>query len=810
MLKSRSSTACLLALAALLVGCGDAAAPSTAIRLIDVFVDATVLDVVEPMDIGQTVLRFDGASTIEDPKEPEETLGWEAVYGADDFGIVEGSLAGRLDDVVAVLSLAKPEGLGQGDLLHAFEIRVRATAEIELHVYPDQEKPEVEDPEEWKDYKGWVYSVTVEAGEDFSTHTMTDPYSAPPPSLGRTNFIGVVLEGPEDTQFAIESLRFITRREELSKVASGPGFHGLSSVYRETLVTRAPETVLYAVDVPSSPWLEIHLGTIDDGPLRFQISVRQGEQDTALLTKTLTTPRRWEKASIDLEDFAGQSITLALALHAEQRGRIGFWGSPAIRSRGASASVSEPSPARAALGGAEGPKTPQGVIVILADTLRRDRLSFYGHDRETTPHLASLAAKGTVFEKPLAQSSWTKVSVPSILTSLYPTTHGIVEPVNRLPAAATTLAEVFRKAGYATFATSSIAFTGQNSNLHQGVEVLHERDSLQSLEDSDSETARAFVDRLLPWLEDHRDIPFFVLLHATDPHDPFEPYPPYDTLYTGADENSAQDERNKTLEAVLEEMDAVLHLPTISHLEKAKIEASAFIDHELAWYDASIRAMDVEVGRLVESLEGLDLLDDVVIAFISDHGEEFLDHGKHFHGTSTYGELINVPLMLHWPGVVPARRVPNVVQTIDLMPTLLELAQLPIPQDVQGQSLLPLLSGEGGGWRQRPAFSERERIPDDPLSLPEVDSFAVVAEGWKLIQNTERPEGHPEFELYDFDEDPLDQHDVAAEHPEVVERLAGMIASWQEAALAARLPSDGDAEMSPEELEQLRALGYGN
>jgi arylsulfatase A-like enzyme len=257
-------------------------------------------------------------------------------------------------------------------------------------------------------------------------------------------------------------------------------------------------------------------------------------------------------------------------------------------------------------------------------------------------------------------------------------------------------------------------------------------------------------------------------------------------------------------------MDAVLHLPTISHLEKAKIEASAFIDHELAWYDASIRAMDVEVGRLVESLEGLDLLDDVVIAFISDHGEEFLDHGKHFHGTSTYGELINVPLMLHWPGVVPARRVPNVVQTIDLMPTLLELAQLPIPQDVQGQSLLPLLSGEGGGWRQRPAFSERERIPDDPLSLPEVDSFAVVAEGWKLIQNTERPEGHPEFELYDFDEDPLDQHDVAAEHPEVVERLAGMIASWQEAALAARLPSDGDAEMSPEELEQLRALGYGN
>ncbi len=122
----------------------------------------------------------------------------------------------------------------------------------------------------------------------------------------------------------------------------------------------------------------------------------------------------------------------------------------------------------------------------------------------------------------------------------------------------------------------------------------------------------------------------------------------------------------------------------------------------------------VEVGRLLEGLESLGLSDDVVIVFTSDHGEEFLDHGEHFHGTSTYGELINVPLMLHWPGTVPAKRVANVVQMIDLMPTLLDL------------------------------------------------------------------------------------------------RLAGMIAEWQKASLAVKLTPAADAEMSPEKLEKLRALGYVN
>ena len=808
--SSRDRLLATATLAVSLAGCGDQPEPPAIVRLVDHFSGAVVVDAVEPMEIEQTVLRFDGSSTVRDPKEPEETLGWEALHHASNLEIRDGRLRGRIDGDLAVLATPKPEDLAHGDLLHAFEIRIRATAEVKLHMYPGRQKPEPEIFKDWKDSKGWRYTTTVEAGDDFKTYTLTSTTTSPPPSLGRTNFIVVVLEDAPGAEFAIESLRFITRREQLAGIPSGIGFHGLSDVYRETLVTRAPETVLFEVDVPPRPWMEVHLGTIDDGPVRFRVGVRQGDDVVPLLARTLTTPRRWEKASIDLADFAGRRVTLALALDAEGRGRIGFWGTPAIRSRGVHGRASEPSPARTALAGGKGSELPQGVIVLLADTLRRDRLPFYGHSRDTTPHLSRLAAKGAVFENPLAQGSWTKVSVPSILTSLYPTTHGIVEPKHRIPAAATTLAEVFREAGYATFATSSVGFTGQMSNLHQGVEVLHERGSVQDLGHSHSKTARTFVDRLLPWLEDHREVPFFVFLHAFDPHDPFEPYPPYDTLYSTAEENAAQDERSEKLEKVLEEMDAHTHLPATAHLGKAEIDPDLFVGHELDWYDASIRAMDTEIGRLLEALENLGLSDDVLIVFASDHGEEFLDHGKHFHGTSTYGELVNVPLILHWPGVVPAVRVPNVVQMIDLMPTLLDLARLPIPEGLQGQSLLPLLTGASPGWRQRPAFIERKRIPDDPFFEPEIDSFAVVADGWKLIRNTDRPEGHPELELYDFDQDPLDQHDVAAEHPEVVERLDRMIGEWQEAALAAKLSPAEDADMSPEELEKLRALGYVN
>src|SRR5204863_139894 len=255
-------------------------------------------------------------------------------------------------------------------------------------------------------------------------------------------------------------------------------------------------------------------------------------------------------------------------------GTIGFWGAPTVRSVAAPPPPSE---------GKAGPETPQGVILIWADTLRRDHLGIYGYARPTSPVIDRLAREGILFRDCVGHASWTKVATPSLMTSLYPTSHGVRDFGDRLPASATTLAEVYRAGGYAAF------------------------------------------------------------------------------------------DRN--------------------------------------WYDGSIREMDTEIGRLVEGLGTLGLRGKVVVAFTGDHGEEFLEHGRMFHGQTVYGEMNNVPLVLWRPGALPAGRViDQTVQIVDVMPTLLEMSGLRVPEAAQGTSLVSFWTAKPGVVRAatdaRTAISE--------------------------------------------------------------------------------------------------------
>ena len=204
----------------------------------------------------------------------------------------------------------------------------------------------------------------------------------------------------------------------------------------------------------------------------------------------------------------------------------------------------------------------------------------------------------------------------------------------------------------------------------------------------------------------------------------------------------------------------------------------------------------------------------MVVAVVGDHGEEFLEHGNSWHGQSVYGELTRVPLILWAPGRLPAgRQVDETVRTIDLMPTLLELSGVGVPDSLQGQSLMPLLGVEGRtdepGWIVRPAVSE-EHVRADAGADDRHESFALILNGWRLIHNTARETDEPEYELYDHLEDPLNLTDVAADHPEVVERLAAELERWRRRSEAARLPADDELTdmLSAEELERLRSLGY--
>jgi arylsulfatase A-like enzyme len=784
--------------------------------LVDRFHEATVANAVPAREGPPRIeWHFDEDSPGIARIEGSPTRGWKAVQGVRGLSIRDGSLVGEVGEspILVAPGLDSPDA---NDSFHSLELKLRVSKGTRLGVsFLGEEK--LDEKQLVKDAKRGSFSafnLDLRPGDRLETYTITASNATfnTSYSLPAVRHVALRLIGSEGARLEIASMRLVTLKEHLAAIPSGVGWHGLSEVFRETVVVRSPESVSFPVDLPSRAWLDVAIGTVDNGPVTFHVAVDAGGGVLRELRKrTVSTPNRWESVPVDLGAFARRRVRLVLSVEAEREGTPAFWGAPVVRSNGGGPRAQAPSPAREAVVGRRQP--PRGVIVVIADTLRRDHLQPWGYDRKSAPVLAGLAGGGALFEDNIAQGAWTKVSVSSIITSLYPTTTGINDMPDRIPVGVTTLAEAYRSAGYATFATSSVPFTGRLTNLHHGVEVLHEAMSLP--DDVQSKTSRTYVDRLLDWIEVHREVPFFAFLHIFDPHSPFEPYRPYDNLWMTpqqvADHRKDMEKAKKFIESDFFKREGLAYP---SELKKAGVDQARYVAAQKAWYDSSIRAMDVEIGRLMERLQDLGLDRDTVIAFASDHGEEFLEHGRPFHGFSAYGEMLNVPLVLSWPGALPGGVVvKETVQNLDLMPTLLDLSQLPVPKEAQGRSLLPLLArGDPAslGWTTRPAFAERHLAP---VAFEEdkqpTESWAMVDGDWKLIRNGVRPPGRPEFELYDHRKDPINLHDVAPAHPEVVQRLAAKLEAWRQEALAARVaPDAGTAELSPEERERLRALGY--
>jgi len=792
--------------------CSEADPEPTAILLVDRFDDATVENAVEvETELPRTEWTFD---------EPAEIPAWKALDGLAGMKVRDGHLSGRTTGS-ALLMVPGSENPDPNAYFHGFEIKLKASAGTRLGVSfnSDDELNIEETVEELKEIKFLDFNIDLIPGDETRTYTLTGSHARFHTSLPVTGARHILIRPTDETgaEFEIESMRLITVREHLASIPSGVGWQGLDEVFRETLVARSPERITFEVDLPSDPFLDVAIGTVDAYPITFRVAAEVDGEERQLLQRTLSTPQRWNPEIVDLKELSGQRVALSFSLEANRAGTPGYWGSPAIRNRVGDAAAAASSEARETVIGA-GTGSPKGVILIVADTLRRDHLDAYGYERATAPTVTWFAKNGVLFRDAISQGTWTKVSVSSILTSLYPTTHGIKDMPDRIPAGITTLAEAYRSAGYATFATSSVPFTGKLTNLHQGVEVLHESSSVPELDHSGSKTSRTYTDRLLDWIDLHQEVPFFALLHVFDPHSPFEPYAPYESLWLEPDELIAHRQDMETVKEFIETgFFKYQALPDQEEIEKSGVDIETYVYREKAWYDASIRAMDLEIGRILEHLQHLGLDEDTLIVLISDHGEEFLEHGRHFHGYHAYGEMINVPLILWWPKGLPGGvEVETTVQSIDLMPTLLELSQLPVPEEIQGQSLLPLLAGANPttlGWIPRPAVAERAFAPvaNEGEKNAELEALAVVDGEWKLIWNTFIPDGRPEYELYDHQQDPINMHNVAADHPEVVERLADYLKSWHKAALAAKIDTETAAEeMSTEELDKLRALGYIN
>jgi len=437
------------------------------------------------------------------------------------------------------------------------------------------------------------------------------------------------------------------------------------------------------------------------------------------------------------------------------------------------------------------PGKPAGknLIVILIDTLRADALGVYGGRDGLTPNLDAFARSGIRLAQLMSPAPWTLPSVSSLVTGLSPQTHGAGQRFGNfaptgLPAGATTLAEVLRDRGFYTLGVYHNIYVNPAFGLEQGF------DEYAAYEDS----AEVLVDQALARLKRYEgDRRLFLYLHLFDAHNPYSPPEPECTAVA-----------RRLVPAYAGPLGC-----TGDRRPENPLPPAADRPWLEGLYKAEVAYTDRQIGRFLAGLHALGLDRDSVIAIVSDHGEEFwerLDQEKALgyevngdHGHTHYQELLHVPALLHVPGRAP-KVVADLVQTVDLFPTLLHLVGVEAPPN-QGQDLVPVLDG-------RPA--ERETLISD-LLLHGAPRWAVRRGPWKLV--VPRVPGLP-AELYNLDRDPGERVNMAEREPET----AAALRAYGEREMAARVKDRGRYLAGSESLNatylewnhitKLRSLGY--
>lgn len=445
------------------------------------------------------------------------------------------------------------------------------------------------------------------------------------------------------------------------------------------------------------------------------------------------------------------------------------------------------------------PPSPH-VIFICIDALRPDHLGASGYPRDTSPFLDRLAREGVRFARAYSQESYTHASVASFLTSTSPFTHQVLYDapgVDRLDRSFPTLAEILRNAGYATAAFTFNPHLRSRYGFDQGFESYddHPHGFNPALPPHEAfETARKLRTEVTEYVRRQGGRRLFLYLHYRDVHEPYAPPPPYDRMFAGrgGPARPGAFRRNRFRAADRQDM--------------------------LDQYDGEIRYTDDQIAMLFQELEVLGVLSDSLVVVNADHGEEFWephadDPGFWSHGRTLYEELIRVPLMLWGRRLpVPGRTVEEPVGNIDILPTLVDLLDLPGVVGLQGRSLLPCLRGDEAG------------CGGEVLSGGNHGRVALISGHWKyyrfnrLLQKRRidifrrpPPEAPPlpyAEELYNLLDDPAERHDRSRDQPgrlkEMRDKANARLALATRASRATGAPVAAD----PETLEQLKALGY--
>ena len=441
----------------------------------------------------------------------------------------------------------------------------------------------------------------------------------------------------------------------------------------------------------------------------------------------------------------------------------------------------------AALSGCDRGKKP-AVMLVIIDTLPTTHSSAYGYERATTAQIERLAKDGILYQHAISAAPWTLPSIASILTGAYPSRHMAgyhLDPptqedrrLAKLDDAAVpvTMAEMFKSHGYKTAGFFNNPFVNPGYGLTRGFDTYDyvEGDNLTIRNAADTTSA------VIKWLDDNGKKPFFIVVHYFDPHLAYNP--PIDFAAPYLPPNTP--------------MSKIPFNPDLYAIRSGALQVSPE-DRELAkdLYDGELASVDAEMARLMKYLRDNGLYERMMVVITSDHGEEFWEHGGYEHGHSLHREVIEVPLVIKYPGLDQAgKTVKEYVSLLDIMPTMAEFLGWPLPAEMDGVSLYP----RGGRLEPEPHVVVTENMHYGP----QLQSF--ISDCFKLIVNTETGA----LVVYDLCHDPDETKDVFGEvklPPKVKAQVEHIAANLD------NLIKKGTAEASqldPETIRKLRALGY--
>ncbi len=548
----------------------------------------------------------------------------------------------------------------------------------------------------------------------------------------------------------------------------------IAGTVRRTIAAPTARTYSFYLTPPPGAHLVTDLGAT--GRATFAVSVTADDATRAELLRE-TVAGGWRERAISLEKFGGVPIRLDLAT-TEQQGQAG-WGEPEI----ALARSSKPIVRAAATGGPR----PKNVVFILIDTARADAFGpFAGKGRVVrTPRYDQLAAASTVFTNAYNNENWTKPSVATSLSGLYPSTHDTKRDASELPGQVEILSQRLQKEGFATAGFVANGYISEKFGFERGWDRF--RNFIRENKPSGAEHVYGAA---LAWLRQQRstDRPFFLYIQTIDPHVRYEVaekyWRPYFTgTYRGplGPSISAEDQ--------------------VALSKKRIPQDRTNVNWLRALYYGEVTYHDEQMGLFLDELDRLDLRDETLLAITNDHGEELGGRGRFGHGHQLHEEMVRAPLLVSYPPLFPAGgRVEEIVEHVDLAPTLLDaLGRDPLAR-ADGQSFLPLVRGEP---TPRPRYAVIEFLDDRRAIRVDRLKLMVSAGG--------------SSRLYDLGADGSELKDVSATRPTarriceihlgeglaVPDKAARMRGVGGRARFRA-----GTADIDPAVRRQLEALGY--